>query len=117
MNIENLAWQHCPVPATTLPSICPSPTAGPMKLALDGMKQMMEGGEEPFDDDLYNGLVSCFHRFDPGLADAQDAAWDKVERYHQTTVVEGAEKLEAWLTCQQIQEEGGLVSCRHDHVD
>ncbi len=65
-----------------------------MLYALDGMQELMTG-EEIFDRDLYDDIVSCFDLFDPGLMAAQDAEWAGIMDYAAT----GGTADDPWLRC------------------
>ncbi len=65
-----------------------------MLYALDGMQELMTG-EETFDRDLYDDIVSCFDQFDPGLMVAQDAEWAGIMEY----AVAGGTEEDPWLSC------------------
>lgn len=53
-----------------------------MQDQLNGMKHLMDGGTQPFDETFYQELVSCFQELDgDSLMDTQDAQWVRFVKY------------------------------------
>ena len=75
--------------------------ADPMKFALDGMVELMEGGGA-FDQNFYDELVACFNRFDPELKAAQDTEWSGMLWFAESGGIPG----DQWLSCDQLDEFG-----------
>lgn len=47
-----------------------------MRDQLNGMKLLLEGGSEPFNENFYRELVSCYQELDgDALMTSQDAQW------------------------------------------
>ena len=48
---------------------------GGLRDGLNGMEELMTGNPVFQDEDLIQGLLGCFQKFDPEIEAAQDAQW------------------------------------------
>ena len=67
---------------------------------LNGIQQLMTGGNEPFDPTFFDRLIKCFDKIEePRLLDAVEAQWRGFIDYSETHGTEN----DPWYPCNETQ--------------